>query len=86
MMIKLTEVVKNPNPSFRDRYSTRDIFINPDHVSYIRPCEDDNTLKESFSSSKSFCYLLLGKERIIVMGSLGELQERVFSGKVLLNG
>lgn len=85
-MIKLTEVVKNPSPSFKDRYNTRDIFINPDHVSYIRPCEDNATLRENFSSSKSFCYLLLGKEKIIVMGSVGELQERIFSGRTLLNG
>ena len=86
MMIRLTEVIKSPNPSFKERYNTRDIFINPSHVSYIRPCEDNNTLRESFSSSKSFCYLLLGEERIIVMGSLSELQDRIFSGRTLLNG
>ena len=85
-MIKLTEVVKNPNPSFTQRYNTRSIFINPGHVSYIRPYESDSSLKESFSSSKSFCCLLLGDEKIIVMGTLAELQERIFSGRKLLNG
>lgn len=85
-MIKLTEVVKNPNPSFTQRYNTRSIFINPSHVSYIRPYESDSSLKESFSSSKSFCCLLLGDEKIIVMGTLAELQERIFSGRKLLNG
>ncbi len=85
-MIKLTEVVRNPNPGFTQRYNTRSIFINPSHVSYIRPYENDSSLKESFSNSKSFCCLLLGDEKIIVMGSLVELQERIFSGRKLLNG
>lgn len=83
-MIKLREVFKHQNPGVNSRYGTRDIFVNPDHIAYIRP-NNDPTLNESFAT-ESFCSLLLNDERITVVGTVKELQDKIFKGKGLLHG
>jgi predicted nucleotidyltransferase len=84
-MIKLQEVFKHQNPNINSRYGIREIFVNPDHIAYIRP-NHDAAINESISSSGHFCSLLLNDERIVVVGSVAELRDKIFKGKGLIHG
>lgn len=92
-MIRLTEVyrhVSSKNPA--QRYKVRDVYINPEHIRYIRDSSPEiQMVSESkvpglSSHQRYFCVLSMEKENIIVVGTLKELENKLFGKKVLLNG
>jgi len=92
-MIKLKEVyrhISSTNP--HQRYKVRDVYINPEHIRYIRNSSPElQMLSESSvlglaSNHCDFCLLSMEKEDIIVVGSMKELENKLFDGRVLLNG
>jgi hypothetical protein len=89
-MIKLKEVYKSVsqrNPT--QRYSIREVFVNPKHIRYIR---DTSPELKTISECKvdgfegPFCVISMEKEDIIVVGSLTEIERKLTDGRVLLNG
>ncbi len=89
-MIKLKEVYKiaravNPD----QRYSLREVFINPQHIRYIRDTSPElRTIAECKVNGLDgpFCVISMEKEDIVVLGSLKEIENKITNGRVLLNG
>ena len=86
-MVKLQEVVRtaiNSNWKKRYTYEVRDIFINPDHIQYIKP----NTNKQLLSArtgSRNYCTLLVQGKELTIVGTMKELEEKLFSNKKILH-
>jgi hypothetical protein len=96
MILKLKEVYRDKgvsnSPTQRMRYSLRDIFVNTEHIIFIRPDENmSKILSEGLingipsSTSGEFCTVSLARGSngvdVTVYGSLEELNERINTSK-----
>jgi len=96
MILKLKEVFRDKNPSKfptqRMRYSLRDIFVNTEHIIFIRP--NDHMLQMlseglidgvSKGTSGEFCTLSLARGNsgvdVTVFGSLEEINKQINTSK-----
>ena len=92
MIIKLREVYKNSSttasPMAKMKYHLRDIFINPEHIIYIR--QNPSMLKRLQEGlvvgtlpTSEFCTISLSKGQagtdIVVVGNIEELNERLLA-------
>jgi len=92
MIVKLKEIFRNATTTGK-RYRTRDIFINPEHVVYVRSNDDMvRRLNEGLiegATGDNFCTISLsrgaGGTDIIVLGSLEEIN-RTISKREILHG
>lgn len=94
MIVKLREVFKTSSLQSGNRYRVRDIFINPEHVVYVRHNDDmpkrlNEGLVDGVKRGKEFCTVSLsrgtGGTDIIVLGSLEEVNTAI-SKRELLHG
>ena len=87
-MVKLQEVVTTvASNDWRDRYKyeIRDIFINPKHIQYIRPNNNKNLRESLANGSGDYCTLWIQGREMTVVGTLKQLEERLFSKKGILH-
>jgi len=87
-MIKLQEVVSVvASDDWRNRYKyeVRDIFVNPEHIQYIRPNNSRQLVESLASAHGNYCNIWIQGREMTVVGTLDELQKRLFSGKGLLH-
>ena len=99
MIIKLKEVYRNnsstASPMAKMRYHLRDIFINPEHIIYIRQNPSmlrrlEEGLVDDTSPTSEFCTISLSRGQagtdIVVVGNIDELNERLRGKAELLHG
>tara|TARA_B100000214_G_scaffold375569_1_gene362765 strand:+ start:11830 stop:12126 length:297 start_codon:yes stop_codon:yes gene_type:complete len=98
MIVKLKEVYRNVSPTAspinKMKYTLRDIFINPEHVIYIRqnPSMSKRLAEgmiDGISTVEEFCTISLSRGQsgtdIIVVGNVEEVND-MLAGKALLHG
>ena len=96
MILKLREVYRDKTPSSsptqRMRFSLRDIFVNTEHIIFIRPNESmSQMLSEglvngiSRSANGEFCTISLARGNnggdVTVFGSLEEINKQINTSK-----
>ena len=100
MIVKLQEVYRNTSMSNRKTpgptWSTREVFINTEHIVLIRPNSDmsrrlNEGLIEGLTGGSQFCTVSINKGQagtdITVVGSVVELEKTVKKTKrEILNG
>jgi len=87
-MIKLQEVVSVvASGDWRNRYKyeIRDIFINPEHIQYIRPNTNRKLVESLVHAQGEYCTLWIQGREMTVVGTLKELEERLFKNKRILH-
>jgi hypothetical protein len=100
MIIKLKEVYKNSSstasPMSKMKYYVRDIFVNPEHIIYIR--QNPSMLKRlqeglvvGTPPVTEFCTISLSRGQsgtdIVVVGNIEELNERLLNDQAgMLHG
>ena len=98
MIVKLREVYRDKTstsvPMAALKYKFRDIFINPEHVIYIRqnssmPRRLAEGLVEGADSMTEFCTISLSRGQsgtdVVVAGSIEEINDKLV-GKEILHG
>jgi hypothetical protein len=100
MIVKLKEVYRNNSPTAspinKMKYTLRDIFVNPEHIIYIRQNPSmSKRLEEGMidgignKNTEEFCTISLSRGQlgtdIVVVGNVDEINDRL-AGKGLLHG
>ena len=87
-MVVLTKVVKVTN----DRYTFREMTINPESVDYVEP---DSTMRQELKEGKfpsnlnestEFSKVSIRDMKFTVVGDVYEISRKLSSGKTLLKG
>jgi len=98
MIVKLKEVYRDVSPTaspmLKMRYETRDIFINPEHVIYVRKNPSmSKRLSEGLINGLEeveFCTISVSRGSsgtdIIVVGTLDEVNKKLSKGAEVLYG
>ena len=98
MIVKLKEVYRNISPTAsplnKMKYTLRDIFINPEHVIYIRQNPSMSKrlaegMVDGVNTAEEFCTISLSRGQsgtdIIVVGNVDEINDKL-AGKGLMRG
>ncbi len=96
MLVKLTEVCNNGAVTTNQRYSLREIFINPEHVvmvreeSRIRELNELGRVVDDLDANHRFSKLIINRGQtgteIIVVGAPEMVESTLKNGKKLLRG
>ena len=87
-MVRLQEVYETiSSADWRNRhtYKLRDIFVNPEHIQFIRP-NQSNKLQESLGNKgQGYCNIWIQGREVVVVGTLEQLEEKLFKNKRILH-
>lgn len=96
MLVKLTEVHHNSTLTTKDKYSLREVFVNPEHVVMIREearmrqLNEQGVLPDDLSNSHRFTKLTINRghtgTEIVVVGAPDAVEKSLNEDKKLLRG
>jgi hypothetical protein len=96
MVVKLIEIAEAYDMAAPRKYMLREVFINPEHVIYLRPDElakrklTENKFPDALDKRQEFTCLKLNSGHsgltITVVGSPSSIEEKLRTSKQLLRG